>query len=262
MVQSIVGAFLYYGRAIDPSISPALNEISTQQSKPTKKTLDKTTMLMDYMSKYPNARMRYVAGIMQLMVDSDAAYFVSPGAKSRIVGHYMLISKSNIHNEHKPSHNAPIYVECKTIKNVVCSVAEAETAGLLYNRQTAAMISGILNGMRHLQHPTKLKTDNSTTNSFAHATMHMKRSKTWDMSYHWLRERKTRKQLDIYWDKGINNHADYFTKHHPPAHHLTQRHQHILKGYKVISSGHNSNFWAREYSTTMSALHTYLGPQK
>ena len=52
LVQSIVGAFLYYGRAIDPPILPALNEISTQQSKPTKKTLDKTKMLMDYMSTY------------------------------------------------------------------------------------------------------------------------------------------------------------------------------------------------------------------
>ena len=261
LVQSIVGAFLYYGRAIDPSILPALNEISTQQSKPTKKTLDKTKMLMDYMSTYPNARMRYVAGTMQLMVDSDAAYLVLPGAKSRIAGHYMLASKSNIHNEHKSPHNAPIHVECKTIKNVVCSAAEAETAGLFYNGQMAAMIRGILNEMGHQQRPTKLKTDNSTANSFVHATMHMKRSKTWDMRYHWLRERKTRKQLDIYWDKGINNHADYFTKHHPPTHHKTQRQQYILKGYNMTSVMHN-NFWARVYSTTMSTLHTYLGSQK
>ena len=204
--------------------------------------------------------MRYVAGTMQLMVDSDAAYLVLPGAKSRIAGLYMLASKSNIHSEHKPPYNAPIHVECKTIKTVVCSAAEAETAS--YNGQTAAMIRGILNGMGHLQHPTKLKTDNSTANSFVHATMHMKRSKTWDMWYHWLRERKTRKQLDIYWDKDINNHVDYFTKHHQPAHHLTQRHQYILKGYKVTSADHNSNFWARVHSTTMSALHTYLGSQK
>ena len=41
LVQSIVGAFLYYARAMDPTILPALNEISTQQSKPTEKNLGK-----------------------------------------------------------------------------------------------------------------------------------------------------------------------------------------------------------------------------
>ena len=36
-VQAISGTFLYYGRAVDPSILPALNEISMQQSAPTEK---------------------------------------------------------------------------------------------------------------------------------------------------------------------------------------------------------------------------------
>ena len=83
-----------------------------------------------------------------------------------------------------------------------------------YNGQTTATICGILNCMGHPQKPTKIKTNNSTVNSFVHATTHMKRSKTWDMRYHWLREKITKKMLDIYWDKGSNNHADYFTKHY------------------------------------------------
>ena len=103
-----------------------------------------------------------------------------------------------------------------------------------------------------------MKTDNSTANSFVHATMKMKQSKTWDMHYYWLHERKTRKMFDFYWDKGTNNHADYFTKHHPPAHHKLQRQQYILKGYNVTSSKFLSDFWARVYSTTMSFLHKKL----
>ena len=63
-IQSIVGTFLYYARAIGPTILPARNEISTQQSKPTKKTLAKTKMLLDYMVTYPNARMRFIARTM------------------------------------------------------------------------------------------------------------------------------------------------------------------------------------------------------
>ena len=34
-IQSIVGSLLYYARAIDNTILPALNTISAQQSKPT-----------------------------------------------------------------------------------------------------------------------------------------------------------------------------------------------------------------------------------
>ena len=37
-IQSIVGTFLYYARAVDSPMLPALNEIGTQQSAPTKST--------------------------------------------------------------------------------------------------------------------------------------------------------------------------------------------------------------------------------
>jgi len=43
------------------------------------------------------------------------------------------------------------------------------------------------------------------------------------MRYHWLREKQTKQQFRIFWDKGVNNHADYFTKHHPAKHHLYVR---------------------------------------
>ena len=244
-IQSIVGTFLYYARAIDPTILPALNEISTQQSKPTKKTLAKTKMLLDYMATYPNARMRFVAGTMQLLVESDAAYLVLPNAKSRFAGHYMLASKPNIHNQHKSPLNAPILIECKTIKNVVCSAAEAECGGIFYNGQMAKTLRQVLTEMGHPQNPTQLKTDNKTANDFVHAAMRLKRSKTWDMRYHWLRQEKIRKLLNIIWDKGTNNLADYFTKHHPPAHHRIQRYKYILKGFNAfqkLQQQKNSNF--------------------
>ena len=40
------------------------------------------------------------------------------------------------------------------------------------------------------------------------------------MRYHWLRERHTKQQFNIFWDKGSNNHTHYFTKYHPTKHHL------------------------------------------
>ena len=37
-IQQVTGSFLYYGRAIDYTILPALNEIATAQAQPTEKT--------------------------------------------------------------------------------------------------------------------------------------------------------------------------------------------------------------------------------
>ena len=48
-VQRTAGSFLYYARAIDNIIVPALNEIALSQAKPTKNTDYKIQMLLDYL---------------------------------------------------------------------------------------------------------------------------------------------------------------------------------------------------------------------
>ena len=53
--------------------------------------------------------------------------------------------------------------------------------------------------------------------------MKLKRSKSWDMRYHWLRDANLRKYFHVKWAKGTENKADYFTKHFPPSHHITKR---------------------------------------
>ena len=40
------------------------------------------------------------------------------------------------------------------------------------------------------------------------------------MRFHWLRDRELQEQLRFYWRSGKLNYADYFTKHHPAAHHI------------------------------------------
>jgi hypothetical protein len=44
-----------------------------------------------------------------------------------------------------------------------------------------------------------------------------------DMRFEWLMDREQQGQLKIYWRPGKTNLADYFTKHHPPAHHRNVR---------------------------------------
>ncbi len=51
----------------------------------------------------------------------------------------------------------------------------------------------------------------------------MKKLKSMDMKYHWLRCRISQQQFRHYWAAGKTNLADYFTEHHPPIHHQTTR---------------------------------------
>ena len=61
LIQSIIGALLYYTRAVDPSMYPALNEISVTQASPTDATLKKCNHMLDYVSWHPEATLRYHA---------------------------------------------------------------------------------------------------------------------------------------------------------------------------------------------------------
>jgi hypothetical protein len=40
-----------------------------------------------------------------------------------------------------------------------------------------------------------------------------------DMRFHWLHCHKAQDQYRFYWRPGIQNLADYWTKHHPASHH-------------------------------------------
>jgi len=75
-VQSIVGSSLYYARAVDSTLLPALNGIRTAQSRATQATLIHCNVLLDFVATYPNAKVRFYASDMQLHVDSDAANLV------------------------------------------------------------------------------------------------------------------------------------------------------------------------------------------
>ena len=235
LIQSIAGAFLYYGRAVDPTILPALTAIASAQSTPTQHTLNACKMLMDYMWTYQNATLRFTKSDMILYIDSDAAYLVLPKARSRIGGHYYLgnmpppaPAKPHVH-----STNAPILTVCKRLRNVVSSAAEAETGAAFYNSTEGIAIIRILNILNHKQPPDgcPFKMDNAVTNGFIHKNIKQKRSKSWDMRYHWLRDKDLHKLFRYYWARGEDNEGDYFTKHHPPKHHIKMRSTYILKNH-------------------------------
>ena len=212
----------------------ALNKIVAHQAHPTNFILSKCHRLLDYASTFQNVRLQFVAIDMILHVDSDAAYLVQDAAQSRNTGYYILSSHPPpVPQIPRKAPNAPILIECKTLGNIVVSAAEAETGGLFHNAQTILHVRVLLEALRHIQPPTPLKTDNSTANAFFHKSLRQRKLKSWDMKYHWLRDKELQNFIRVFWDKGIHNDADYFTKHHSTVHHQTIRNRYILLGYNV-----------------------------
>ena len=82
-----------------------------------------------------------------MFIDSDAAYLVLPNARSRIAGYFYLSDIPPDNQE--PKLNAPILIVCKTLKNVIASAAEAETAGVFVNTQLALPIQYTLKCLGH-----------------------------------------------------------------------------------------------------------------
>ena len=121
---------------------------------------------MNYVATYPDCYLRYHASNMVLNIDFDAAYLVLPKANSRIAGHYHLSTKPTASTSPPP--NGPILVECRTLRHVVTSAAEAEVSALFHNAQNAIPIRNLLIALGHPQPPTPIKTNNTTANGFAH----------------------------------------------------------------------------------------------
>jgi hypothetical protein len=171
-VRSCVGSLLYYARAVDATMLPAINEISGSQASPTQSTRRACEMLLDYAATYPMAIIRYHASDMALHIDSNAAYLVLLNACGRYAGHYFLSDEPPaLPIKPNPKTYGPILIICKTIRGVMSSAAEAETGGVFGNAQEAIACQISLRALGHPQTATPIKTDNSTSNSFVHANI-------------------------------------------------------------------------------------------
>ena len=229
-IQQVVGTLLYYARAVDPTILVALGSIAEQQSKATVQTLAAVKHLLDYVATHPDAAIRYNASDMQLHVDSDASYLSMPQARSR-AGGFFFLSARNADPDSKtfstPPINGAIHVHSSRIRNVMASAAEAELGALYDNAQEAAAIRTTLDDMGRPQQTTAIKTDNSTAAGIANNTLKQRKSRSMDMKFYWIRDRTNQKEIKVYWKPGVENNADYFTKHFTAKHHQQIRAKYI-----------------------------------
>ena len=135
-VQYINGSFIYYDRAIAPTMLLDLNETATFQSTLTQDIFTKCNQVLDYSATHPHKKIRYhVSDIILLMTYNDAAYFILNSDRSFIAGHYYLTNHMLDYYKGTPTSNSPILTELKTLKTVVSSSYESETQGIFKNSQ-------------------------------------------------------------------------------------------------------------------------------
>ena len=85
-LQEIVGVFLFYSRAVDPTMLTAINKIASRQAKPTSLIKKEVERFLQYANKWPNATMRIRASDMKLVCHSDGSYLSESDARSRAGG--------------------------------------------------------------------------------------------------------------------------------------------------------------------------------
>ena len=93
-LQQIISTFLFYGRAVDPTLLTALSELSSAQATATEATKRACHQFLDYCATHPTSTICYHASNMVLKLHSDSSYLNAIGARSRQGGHFFLGNKS------------------------------------------------------------------------------------------------------------------------------------------------------------------------
>jgi hypothetical protein len=224
LLQEVIGVLLYYARAIDNTLLVALGSLAAAQTESTTATMKAMTKVLNYAASHPDATIRYKASDMILHIHSDASYLSEPKARSRCGGFFFL-STADDPNPDAPAPfiNGPIHITSNIMRNVMASATEAEVGAIFHNAQDGEMLRTTLEELGHPQPATPIQTDNAVAEGIINDKVKQRRSKAIDMRFYWVRDRVRQGHFRIHWKKGSDNLADYFTKHHAPAHHREMR---------------------------------------
>ena len=102
-IQSIVGAVLFYGRAVNNTLLVTLNSIVTHQAEATEATNEDVNQMLDYLATYPNDDIVYRASDMILAAHSDAGFHNKSKGCSQVGAHIFLSEDDPI-----PHWNGPV----------------------------------------------------------------------------------------------------------------------------------------------------------
>jgi hypothetical protein len=211
-IQRVCGIFLYYARAVDPTMLTAILKISSSQARPTVSVDESVQQFLQYAAHNPDASITYYKSDMRLIVHSDASYLSESESRSRAGGCFFL---SNNGDPTTSPLNGTILCVSTILPTVCSSSHEAEYAALFINGQHAEQLRATLLDLGYPQSPTPIIGDNETSIGVATGSKRIRRSQSMDMRYNWIKDRASMNHFHLIWHPGKLNFADYFTKIHP-----------------------------------------------
>jgi hypothetical protein len=154
-LQQLTGTFLYYARAVDPTLIMPINVLASEQSKATE-----VIKLLNYCDTHPETKIRYHASDMILHIHSDDSYLSKNEAKSRAGGLFYMGSDTKTG---KTLNIGAILIISKVLKHVMSSAAVAEIGAVFINAKEGAVLRTTLEELGHKHPPpTPMETDNTT----------------------------------------------------------------------------------------------------
>ena len=160
-LQQIVGTFLFYSRAVDPTMLTAVSIIAMEQTQGTQTTKEKAEHFLTYAATHPNTTIKYYKSDMILKIHSDASYLPEQQGRSHTGGHFYL---GNWEHTTDPP-NGPILNTTGILANIMSATSEAEAAALFTNMKEGDIQCIALEEMQWPQPPTHITVDNSNYQS-------------------------------------------------------------------------------------------------
>ena len=90
-VHQVTGAFLYYIRAVDPTVIVALSAIASSELAPTEEIMKKVKYFLEYAASHLDTILPYNKSDTKLSVHINASYLREPKARRRAGGHFFTI---------------------------------------------------------------------------------------------------------------------------------------------------------------------------
>jgi hypothetical protein len=199
----------------------ALSSIAVEQMNATDKTMARCTQLLDYLSHNANAKVRFYASDMILNIHSDASYLSEAKARSRACGHFFMGWMPK--NGEPIRLNGSFHVSSTILQFVVASAAEAKLGALYHYCQMGIIFRPTLKEMGHPQPKTPVHCNNATAVGIANNSIKRQRSCSMEMRFFWVGDKIAQNMYDISWHPGMENLADYQSKHHIGSHHVRVR---------------------------------------
>ncbi len=130
-IQQVVGAILYYARAVNMTALVSLYTIASEQAQATKTTVQTVKQLLDYLAMHPDATVKFVASDMILNIHSNASYLSAKNACSRAAGIFFMVWQPK--DDEPICLNGTFHVLSTILKLVAASTVESELGALFLN---------------------------------------------------------------------------------------------------------------------------------